>query len=46
MSPGRPNCSFYKRVTDDRDFAKFFLDWLFEWFRKGAEGGAAGEPAS
>ncbi|MBI4544425.1 MAG: hypothetical protein HY703_04445 [Gemmatimonadetes bacterium] len=27
------NFKFYKRVTDDRDFAKFFLDWLFERFR-------------
>lgn len=27
------NFTFYKRVTDDRDFAKFFLDWLFERFR-------------
>lgn len=23
------NFEFYKRVTDDREFAKFFLDWLF-----------------
>ncbi len=27
------NFKFYKRVTDDREFAKFFLDWLFERFR-------------
>jgi type I restriction enzyme R subunit len=27
------NFTFYKRVTDDRDFAKFFLDWLFDRFR-------------
>jgi type I restriction enzyme R subunit len=27
------NFKFYKRVTDDRDFAKYFLDWLFERFR-------------
>lgn len=32
------NFGFYKRVTDDRDFAKFFLDWLFERFRKRSEG--------
>jgi len=24
------NFEFYKRVTDDPSFAKFFLDWLFE----------------
>ncbi|OIP60638.1 MAG: hypothetical protein AUK29_11230 [Nitrospirae bacterium CG2_30_53_67] len=29
------NFKFYKRVTDDPDFAKFFLDWLFERFRRG-----------
>jgi type I restriction enzyme, R subunit len=28
------NFQFYKRVTDDRDFGKFFLDWLFERFRR------------
>src|SRR5207249_6483486 len=28
------NFKFYKRVTDDRDFARFFVDWLFERFRK------------
>ena len=27
------NFKFYKRVTDDPAFAKFFLDWLFERFR-------------
>jgi type I restriction enzyme, R subunit len=27
------NFKFYKRVTDDREFAKFFIDWLFERFR-------------
>jgi len=31
------NFKFYKRVTDDPQFAKFFLDWLFERFRKNAE---------
>jgi type I restriction enzyme R subunit len=28
------NFKFYKRITDDREFSKFFLDWLFERFRK------------
>jgi len=28
------NFDFYKRVTDDREFSKFFLDWLFERFAK------------
>ncbi len=28
------NFEFYKRVTDDREFSKFFLDWLFQRFRK------------
>jgi len=28
------NFEFYKRVTDDPAFAKFFLDWLFERVRK------------
>jgi type I restriction enzyme R subunit len=32
------NFDFYKRVTDDRDFSKYFLDWLFERFRKQARG--------
>jgi hypothetical protein len=32
------NFEFYKRVTDDRDFKKFFLDWLFDRSRKRAEG--------
>lgn len=27
------NFKFYKQVTDDPDFAKFFLDWLFERYR-------------
>lgn len=31
------NFKFYKRVTDDPQFAKFFLDWLFDRFRKNAE---------
>jgi hypothetical protein len=29
------NFKFYKRVTDDREFARFFVDRLFERFRKG-----------
>ncbi|MDI6809468.1 MAG: DEAD/DEAH box helicase family protein [Candidatus Eisenbacteria bacterium] len=33
------NFKFYKRVTDDQQFGKFFLDWLFERFRK-----SVGEP--
>jgi type I restriction enzyme R subunit len=24
------NFKFYKQITDDREFAKYFLDWLFE----------------
>jgi len=28
------NFKFYKRITDDREFSKFFLDWLFERFQK------------
>jgi type I restriction enzyme, R subunit len=28
------NFKFYKRVTDDPAFAKFFLDWLFDRFRE------------
>jgi hypothetical protein len=28
------NFKFYKRITDDKDFGKFFLDWLFDRFRK------------
>jgi type I restriction enzyme R subunit len=31
------NFEFYKRVTDDQEFARFFLDWLFERFRKSLE---------
>ncbi|MGH2398140.1 MAG: hypothetical protein ACRDFW_14440 [bacterium] len=31
------NFKFYKRVTDDPQFAKFFLDWLFERFRKNVD---------
>jgi len=30
---------FYKRVTDDEAFAKFFLDWLFERYRREGTGG-------
>jgi type I restriction enzyme R subunit len=28
------NFKFYKRITDDKQFGKFFLDWLFERFLK------------
>ncbi len=28
------NFEFYKRVTDDRDFARFFIDWLFDRYLK------------
>jgi len=28
------NFKFYKRVTDDQDFSKYFLDWLFDRFWK------------
>lgn len=31
------NFEFYKRVTDDKEFAKFFLDWLFERFAKNVQ---------
>ena len=31
------NFKFYKRVTDDREFSKFFLDWLFQRFRENLE---------
>lgn len=31
------NFKFYKRVTDDRDFSKFFLDGLFDRFRASLE---------
>ena len=29
------NFKFYKRVTDDQDFAEYFLDWFFDRFRAG-----------
>lgn len=29
------NFKLYKRVTDDPEFAKYFLNWLFERFRRG-----------
>ena len=32
------NFEFYKRVTDDPAFAKFFLDWLFERLLKTTKG--------
>ncbi len=33
------NFDLYKRITDDRDFAKFFLDWFFERFLRTSENG-------
>ncbi len=37
------NFDFYKRVTDDREFSKYFLDWLFDRFRRqSAAAGAKG----
>ena len=33
------NFKFYKRVADDPEFAKFFLDWLFDRFRSKITGG-------
>ena len=38
------NFKFYKRVTDDREFAKYFLDWLFDKFRNQVEVPRAGLP--
>ncbi len=37
------NFKFYKRVTDDRDFSNFFLDWLFERFRQRTASGSGAE---
>ena len=37
------NFDFYRRVTDDQAFARFFLDSLFERLRAGVEGSAAGK---
>ena len=31
------NFEFYKRVTDDAQFARFFLDWLFDRFARAAQ---------
>jgi hypothetical protein len=36
--PIRNRFKFCKRATDDRDFAKFFLGWLFILFRRGMQG--------
>jgi type I restriction enzyme, R subunit len=33
------NFKFNKRINDDRDFGKFFLDWLFERLRKSLKQG-------
>ena len=32
------NFKFYKRITDDQEFSKFFLDRLFDRFRKSLKG--------
>jgi type I restriction enzyme R subunit len=37
------NFKFYKRVTDDPQFAKFFLDWLFERFRHSVDSTPPGD---
>lgn len=39
------NFEFYKRVTDDERFGKFFLDWLFEQYRESVESEAPGPKA-
>jgi len=31
------NFKFYKRITDDREFSRYFLDWLFDRLRKSIE---------
>jgi type I restriction enzyme R subunit len=33
------NFQFYKRVTDDQAFARFFLDWLFDLVQAHLKGG-------
>ncbi|HEV8675789.1 MAG TPA: type I restriction endonuclease subunit R, partial [Methylomirabilota bacterium] len=40
------NFKFYKRITDDREFAKFFLDWLFDRFRTQVTGPSPTEEGS
>ena len=39
------NFKFYKQITDDAEFAKFFLDWLFERYLKRARGQEEGNVA-
>ena len=34
--PSDANLKCYKRVSDDRELAKYFADWLFEQLRKTA----------
>ena len=31
------NFKFYKQINDDIDFAKTFLDWLFDRYLRAAE---------
>jgi type I restriction enzyme R subunit len=38
------NFEFYKRVTDDPEFSKFFLDWLFGRYRERAATDSSGLP--
>ena len=35
------NFKFYKRVTDDPAFGKYFLDWLFDRFRRATQRAAS-----
>ena len=37
------NFKFYKQINDDAEFAKFFLDWLFERYQKQGEQPGEGE---
>jgi len=32
------NFKFYKQITDDPEFARVFLDWMFERYRSRAGG--------
>jgi type I restriction enzyme, R subunit len=32
------NFKFFKQINDDAQFARFFLDWLFERYLRGMEG--------
>ena len=40
------NFQFYKRITDDREFANYFLDWLFDRYREGIRGQESQQRAS